>query len=527
MWTSSNLDQAGSELTVTGLAVVDSLTALLTTETPFGPVQEERGEVFRSVNQGQSWTRESLTYQFLHAVGARDGVAWAVGKYGRMSRSLNAGDTWNDVTPPILAELRAIAFPTEDHGVVMRIADAQLSIPYTRQWITDDGGETFDEDLFNLGDVLEVTDISAVDENLVYAAVYGPTTFDIAAGVRKSNDGGTTWSFVIGSSCPPGGPCPIPYRFTAIDMVADGTGFACNRIGRVYRFFASDDTASVDVTGGTALNGIAALDATAAVTVGDNGFIARTSNGGVNWTPLVSGTGNDLRSAAFSPSGSAGLVVGESATVLRSVDGGATWDPVVIGGAMDFDDVVFVSDDVAVISAEGGVAHVSDDGGETWLPEQISVQLNDVTALASTGTGVYAVVAHRGIAYRGFDIASAAPAPRRDTVLGQNIPNPFNPVTEIPFTLARGGYVDMMIYDVRGGVVASVLSRTLPAGAHRARWDGRNHKGEPAGSGVYFYRLRTGGSVFTRKMVLLNQRPNMYSAPTMKEKWVRSLTIEK
>jgi hypothetical protein len=72
-----------------------------------------------------------------------------------------------------------------------------------------------------------------------------------------------------------------------------------------------------------------------------------------------------------------------------------------------------------------------------------------------------------------------------------------------------------------------VLSRTLPAGAHRARWDGRNHKGEPAGSGVYFYRLRTGGSVFTRKMVLLNQRPNMYSAPTMKEKWVRSLTIEK
>ncbi|MBP2680634.1 MAG: hypothetical protein H6Q78_497, partial [Candidatus Krumholzibacteriota bacterium] len=87
--------------------------------------------------------------------------------------------------------------------------------------------------------------------------------------------------------------------------------------------------------------------------------------------------------------------------------------------------------------------------------------------------------------------------------LEQNHPNPFNPTTTIRFTLDAKSQATLRVYDVAGRMVATVLSRELPAGEHRAAWDGRNAKGEAVASGVYFYRLSAGGRTATKKMLLL------------------------
>ncbi|HEU4929788.1 MAG TPA: choice-of-anchor B family protein [Candidatus Krumholzibacteria bacterium] len=87
--------------------------------------------------------------------------------------------------------------------------------------------------------------------------------------------------------------------------------------------------------------------------------------------------------------------------------------------------------------------------------------------------------------------------------LKQNVPNPFNPSTRIPFELTRGGRVTLSIFDVAGRHVRSLVDRDFPAGTHETEWDGRDDAGQSASSGVYFYRLQTGSHSETRRMVLV------------------------
>jgi hypothetical protein len=91
------------------------------------------------------------------------------------------------------------------------------------------------------------------------------------------------------------------------------------------------------------------------------------------------------------------------------------------------------------------------------------------------------------------------------THLEQNVPNPFNPVTTIGYTLAASGHVRLRIYDVTGALVRTLVDGVQSAGEgpFRVEWDGRANDGAPVASGVYFYRLETAGNTETRRMVML------------------------
>ena len=104
----------------------------------------------------------------------------------------------------------------------------------------------------------------------------------------------------------------------------------------------------------------------------------------------------------------------------------------------------------------------------------------------------------------GSDVVGFAPARTR---LFANYPNPFNPETWIPFTLAAEGDVVVNVYDVNGSRVRSIALGRLPAGRYSdrdraARWDGRNDAGEAAASGAYIYELRAGDAREMRRMII-------------------------
>jgi WD40 repeat protein len=95
--------------------------------------------------------------------------------------------------------------------------------------------------------------------------------------------------------------------------------------------------------------------------------------------------------------------------------------------------------------------------------------------------------------------------PVSSAALEQNIPNPFNPTTKIVYTVPDGASreVSLVVYDVRGARVRTLVAGAQPGGRHAVEWNGRNDAGERVGSGVYFYRLRQTGFTATRKMLLL------------------------
>ncbi len=94
-----------------------------------------------------------------------------------------------------------------------------------------------------------------------------------------------------------------------------------------------------------------------------------------------------------------------------------------------------------------------------------------------------------------------------NTALLTNFPNPFNPETWIPYQLAKPAEVTLTIYDVRGRAVRTLRLGYQPAGLYRnrskaAHWDGRNQLGEKVATGIYFYTLKAGDYIATRKLLI-------------------------
>jgi hypothetical protein len=87
--------------------------------------------------------------------------------------------------------------------------------------------------------------------------------------------------------------------------------------------------------------------------------------------------------------------------------------------------------------------------------------------------------------------------------LSQNYPNPFNPTTVIRYNLAQNGAALLEIFNVLGERVKTVVQSQQPAGAHSVQWNGANDAGALQPSGVYLYRLQSGGRVETRKMLFV------------------------
>lgn len=87
--------------------------------------------------------------------------------------------------------------------------------------------------------------------------------------------------------------------------------------------------------------------------------------------------------------------------------------------------------------------------------------------------------------------------------LFQNHPNPFNPNTEIRFTISTSGYVSIKIYDMQGKLVRSLVSERKAAGNYIVSWDSRDENGVKVTSGVYFYRINVGEFTMSKKMILM------------------------
>jgi len=87
--------------------------------------------------------------------------------------------------------------------------------------------------------------------------------------------------------------------------------------------------------------------------------------------------------------------------------------------------------------------------------------------------------------------------------LSGNYPNPFNPTTTIAFDMAVSGHVVVEVFNIRGQRVRVLVSDVLGAGRHSVVWNGDDATGRVVGSGVYFYRMTTGGYSSVRKMLLM------------------------
>lgn len=147
--------------------------------------------------------------------------------------------------------------------------------------------------------------------------------------------------------------------------------------------------------------------------------------------------------------------------------------------------------------------------GNTILAESTDRKLWEVDSLGTVVWNFSPGVEVARVLRYGFDYPGLVGIAENGTVspenfeLGQNYPNPFNPVTKITFSVPSTSNVTVKIYDVLGNEVKTLADDLRKeAGSHTVLWDATDNNGKAVSSGVYFYKMTSGGFSKTMRMIL-------------------------
>jgi len=370
------------------------------------------------------------------------------------------------------------------------------------------------------------TDLSGVYPNNAYAAW---TDFGVSANpiqFTRSTDNGSTWSarttLAIGSSR------------------GQGAHIATGPAGEVYVVWAHYGVGSVE----SAIGFAKSTDGGATFGPPRIAFAIsgiRVSNGGVpdfNSTRVNSFPSIALDRSTGVRRGWIYVVYADRNTgdadiyMRRSTNGGTTWsdsirvngEPVGNGKQQWFPsiavDPVYGDINISYLNMDttgfltARYFARSTDGGNSW--QQFRVSKSRFTPTQASGTLGYAdqtaaygrkawtvwcdsLTTHIArVLYSSTSVRYESQSTPGGFLLHQNFPNPFNPATKIQYQVPSFGFVTLKVYDLLGREITTLTSEQLPAGEYERSFDASNLP-----SGIYFYQLRAGSFIETKKMVMV------------------------
>ncbi|MFI5407389.1 MAG: T9SS type A sorting domain-containing protein, partial [Nitrososphaerales archaeon] len=282
------------------------------------------------------------------------------------------------------------------------------------------------------------------------------------------------------------------------------------------------------------------------------GAVSKTTDGGTNWVTIMNT--NPLWDIDFpvSATGLVGYAVGESGTILKTYNGGLSWPPQQSGTQQKLNGVYFLDLDFGFAVGDGGIIIRTTEGGVpveltsfSAIVNERDIILNWTTATETNNRGfeveklfgndwvVIGFVEGNGTTtelksysftdeniaigiykYRlkqiDFDgtyeysnsVEAQVTAPE-EFILSQNYPNPFNPSTKIKFSIPRDisserQEVTLIVYDVLGDEIVTLVNEEKTPGEYEVELDGTQLP-----SGIYFYQIKVGSFIQTKKMILI------------------------
>ena len=151
-----------------------------------------------------------------------------------------------------------------------------------------------------------------------------------------------------------------------------------------------------------------------------------------------------------------------------------------------------------IFTTEGGIINQDP---EFCFPEDFIYNLQE-TSICQTASDSSGVIGAYSSVCGALAIEKPEVEPNSFALLC-NYPNPFNPTTNIKYTLTDHGYYTLSIYDVNGGLVKNLRSGYGSPGEYTALWDSTNDNGQKVATGLYFYHLSTKSNTLKNKMTLV------------------------
>ena len=289
-------------------------------------------------------------------------------------------------------------------------------------------------------------------------------------------------------------------------------------------------------------------------TIGTNLFAASTVNGvylstdnGTNWNFVNSGLSNTEIRAIYAK-GSNLFVGTRGGGVFLSTNNGSSWTAVNSGLTMKYVYSLTSIGSYLFAGTWNAGVFISTNNGTNWTPANNGLPTHEVFALVPSGSNLFAATYGSGVylstnnggnwsevnngltslslralaicgsyLYAGGDGSGVWRRPLSEIItgmedeqnslpqsfsLGQNFPNPFNPSTIIRYQLPLSSNVTLKVFDVLGNEVATLVNEYKSAGSYEVEFNPSFIKNHPS-SGVYFYQLKAGAFIQTKKMLIL------------------------
>lgn len=464
---------------VRGLYFLSGTVGWLASQPPASP-----SVILHTTDGGTSWTTQNPGLQFtvrgIHFIDANNG--WAAFDMGGIAHTTDGGTTWNpQSSAPFTSTLRGVATLPADLGRAWAVGEFGTVLH------TTDGGTNWA--FQTSGTPNHLNGVKFVDANTGYAA--GNQI------VLKTINGGSNWNTATPAS---------PPVFNAVDFVDASTGSVAGNAGNVFRTTDGGTTWTPQSAGGSDQLGIFLNSASVGTAVGKSGSIHRTTDGGTNWGVQTSGTLQNLNGVFFADLNS-GWAVGDTGTILHTSNAGTNWNAQTSGTVNNLKSVFFTSTTNGWVVGDGNLILHTINGGTTWSREFGGTSFSGLQSASFSSANSGAAVGHNGTVLHFGQVPTGLTDQRVNRPAGfelsQNYPNPFNPATTIRFSLPARQKIGLEIFNLLGERIRLLASEEFSAGEHALVWDGKDEKGKPVSSGIYFYRLRGESYAETKKMILV------------------------
>jgi photosystem II stability/assembly factor-like uncharacterized protein len=478
-------------------------------------------KIWKTTDSGLSWNSQNISGNSISFANSQTG--FCIQDTGIL-KSTNSGINWipqnsiggNDIS--ILDPNNSIV--VGNFGTIIRTSNGGASWILLSQSITNN----------------TMYGLFFINENTGFAIHHYWSYPPYTAGLLKTTDKGLHWNLNFQNNS---------HDLNDVFFTDDLTGWICGVLGLVYKTSNSGSSWTLqNIDSNIVSNKIYFINQNTGWILGyvsgqNSSCILITNNGGSNWNRIniTEPYLNNMTSSLLFVNNNTGIIAG--AGIGRTTNGGYNWQLIQYQNSIE--DIA--KDNLGNIFAIGWHKfYKSTDSGLNWQiissPNNAGValkMLNSTTGYMSCLDGILLKTTDSGVNWdirklctnsqlRSFfvidtnkiwvigdgglilstvcagaiGIKNESNTIAKSFFLSQNYPNPFNPVTRIKFDLPKSSNVKLVIYDILGREIVTLLDENKKPGTYEVDWDGSNYA-----SGVYFYKLITDEFVETKKMVLL------------------------
>ncbi len=349
-------------------------------------------------------------------------------------------------------------------------------------YLSTDNGNSWTQTTLNNRDIISLTN----NGSNIFAGTY-------ENGVYRSTDNGNNWTQTTLNNE------YVSSIYISEDNIYTGTGYdGMSHIGGIYLSTNNGDNWTHIGLNNRTVDCIAKNENNIFAGTGIFGVYRSTDNGSTWDQTSLTAEGvysivffeNTILAGTFFPSG-----------IYRSTNNGNSWSQTLSNNSSC--QSLFVYENKIFAGTELG-AYLSNDSGKTWTEINEGFgSTNAIMSLEISGDYIFACASYNSIWKRPLseiivtsnDVSSEIPS---KFSLEQNYPNPFNPSTKIKYQIPELSFVTLKVYNVLGSEVAALVNEEKPAGSYVLEFNGTSFP-----SGIYFYQLKAGSLVETKKMVLL------------------------